>query len=131
MQLGFEVLTAVIMESAIFRDVAPCSLVGVYRRFRGINWLHLQGVNQVSRVTLPACCLLGLHVLSYPEDGGSIVFPNVDKRLSDYKTSHTTLYKCKRLGPHCRYLGSTKVLISEITLQLLSAHFVVLLLYGP
>jgi hypothetical protein len=33
--VGFQVLTAVSMKIAIFWVVAPCSLVEVYRRFRG------------------------------------------------------------------------------------------------
>jgi hypothetical protein len=32
---GFEILTAVIMKIAVFWVVAPCSVVEVYRRFRG------------------------------------------------------------------------------------------------
>jgi hypothetical protein len=39
----YAVLTAVIMKSIIVRDVTPCSLVDVYTRFRGTNYLHLHG----------------------------------------------------------------------------------------
>jgi hypothetical protein len=38
--LGFEVLTAVSTKMAVFCAVAPCSLVDVYRRFRGTCCLH-------------------------------------------------------------------------------------------
>jgi hypothetical protein len=31
------------MEMAVFWDVAPCSLVEVYRHFRGAYYLHHQG----------------------------------------------------------------------------------------
>jgi hypothetical protein len=31
------------MESAVFWDVTPCSLVEVSRHFGGFNYLHLQG----------------------------------------------------------------------------------------
>jgi hypothetical protein len=41
-KVGFEVLTAVITKMALFWDVAPCSLVEVYR-FRGACSLHHQG----------------------------------------------------------------------------------------
>jgi hypothetical protein len=41
--VGFEVLTAVNMKSAVFWVVAPCSLVEVYQRFRGPCCLHHQG----------------------------------------------------------------------------------------
>jgi hypothetical protein len=41
--VGFEVLTAVSTKMAVFWVVAPCSLVDVYRRFRGPCFLHHQG----------------------------------------------------------------------------------------
>jgi hypothetical protein len=47
--VGFEVLTAVIMNAAIFWDIAPCSPY-VNRRFRRTYHLHLQG--------LAICCTL-------------------------------------------------------------------------
>jgi hypothetical protein len=33
--VGFEVLTAVVMQSSIVRDITPCSLLKVNRRFGG------------------------------------------------------------------------------------------------
>jgi hypothetical protein len=42
-KVGFEVFTAVSMKMAVFWVVAPCSLVEVYRRFRGPCCLHHQG----------------------------------------------------------------------------------------
>jgi hypothetical protein len=39
----FQVLTAASMKMAVYRVVAPCSLVEVYRRFRGACCLHHQG----------------------------------------------------------------------------------------
>jgi hypothetical protein len=41
--MRFHVLTAASMNMTVFRDVAPCSLVEVYRRFRGAYCLHYQG----------------------------------------------------------------------------------------
>jgi hypothetical protein len=41
-EVGFEVLTAVVMITAIFRDIAPCSPY-MNRRFGGTYHLHLQG----------------------------------------------------------------------------------------
>jgi hypothetical protein len=41
--VGFEVLTAVSTKMAVFWVVAPCSLVEVYKRFRGPCCLHHQG----------------------------------------------------------------------------------------
>jgi hypothetical protein len=37
MLVGFEVFTAASMKMAVFWVVAPCNLVDVYRRFRGIR----------------------------------------------------------------------------------------------
>jgi hypothetical protein len=42
-QLIFEVLTAASMKMAVFWVVAPCSLVEIYRRFRGACCIHIQG----------------------------------------------------------------------------------------
>jgi hypothetical protein len=39
----FQVLTAADMKMAVFWVVAPCSLVEVYRRFRGACCRHHQG----------------------------------------------------------------------------------------
>jgi hypothetical protein len=60
-RLPFEVLTAVSMETAVFWVVAPCRLVQVYRRFRGLYCLHLQGGNYTT------CCsiLEGRYCLSH------------------------------------------------------------------
>jgi hypothetical protein len=41
--VGFDVLTAVVMKSTIFRDITPCSPLSVNRRFGGTYRLHLQG----------------------------------------------------------------------------------------
>jgi hypothetical protein len=38
--VGFEVLTAVNMKMTVFWVVVPCSLVEVYRRFRGACYVH-------------------------------------------------------------------------------------------
>jgi hypothetical protein len=40
---GFEVLTAVAMNTSFFWNIMPCSQVKVNRRFGGIRRLHLQG----------------------------------------------------------------------------------------
>jgi hypothetical protein len=39
--VGFEVFTAVVMKSTIFRDMTPCSLLSCNRRFGGTYCLHL------------------------------------------------------------------------------------------
>jgi hypothetical protein len=55
-EVGFEVLTVVSTKTAVFWVVAPCSLVEVYRRFRGPCCLH----NQVFWVVAP-CSLLEVY----------------------------------------------------------------------
>jgi hypothetical protein len=64
----FQVLTAASMKITVFWDVAPCSLVEVYRRCRGTCCLHHQG--------------------DYPDDEGSKYLCNVSKLLPDYMVQH-------------------------------------------
>jgi hypothetical protein len=54
---GFEILTAVTLESSIFWDITPCSPAKVNRRFGGICHLHFQGLrlNQAENQQLAAC----------------------------------------------------------------------------
>jgi hypothetical protein len=44
--LGFEVLTAVVTKSSIFRILLPCSPLKISRNFGGKCHLHLQGISQ-------------------------------------------------------------------------------------
>jgi hypothetical protein len=60
-----EILTAVIMKMAVVWVVAPCNLVWVYQRFRGLYCLHHQGDDR-------------------PDDGGSTDFWNVGKLMLVY-----------------------------------------------
>jgi hypothetical protein len=41
--VGFEVFTAVVMNSINFWDIMPCSSLSVNRRFGGTYRLHFQG----------------------------------------------------------------------------------------
>jgi hypothetical protein len=43
MNAGLEVLSAVVMKTAVFWDITPCSPLKVNRRFGGTYLLHLQG----------------------------------------------------------------------------------------
>jgi hypothetical protein len=43
MNVGFEVLTAVVMKSTVFWDITPCSTLKANRRCGVIYRLHLQG----------------------------------------------------------------------------------------
>jgi hypothetical protein len=48
---GFEILTAVVMNVAMFCDIAPCCSY-VNRRFGGIYHLHLQGRKSTKKETI-------------------------------------------------------------------------------
>jgi hypothetical protein len=63
--LKFRVLTAVSMKMAVFWVLAPCILVEVYRRVRGL-------------------CCLHHHCIECPDDGGSKQLRNVSRLLADY-----------------------------------------------
>jgi hypothetical protein len=94
--VGFEVFTAVVMESIIFWDVTPCSLLSFNRRFGGTYRLHLQGRrNNFSKTqqasTLLATCLPAGYCWNYffdPEDGGDMFLRNVGCNSTDYTASH-------------------------------------------
>jgi hypothetical protein len=68
---GFEILTAVSMESSVFWDITQCSPAKVNRRFWGIYRFHIQGriVKQAKKKQLYVCVLFGLFFC--PEVGGS------------------------------------------------------------
>jgi hypothetical protein len=71
---GFEVLTAVVMNSTIFWDITPCSPLRVNRRFGGTYGLHLQS-RALLATFFHAGFLLGLFF--DPEDGGDMFLRNV------------------------------------------------------
>jgi hypothetical protein len=76
--LGFEVLTAVVMKSAIFWDLTLCSPLRVNWRVGGTYSLHL----------LATCFHTGflLGLFFYPEDGGDMFLRNVGWLSTDYTT---------------------------------------------
>jgi hypothetical protein len=103
MKVRFQVLTAAGMKVIAFWDVAPCSLVEVYQRFRGACWLYRQGY-----------------------DWGSKHLWNVGKLLPDYTAQHPrwqSSYVCHEVRHfwrsfHCwiTYGDRTaKILVTEIT----------------
>jgi hypothetical protein len=53
----YVVLKAASMKMRVFCDIAPCSLVGIDRCFRGVYCLHHQGDIRM--------------VIHHPDDGGS------------------------------------------------------------
>jgi hypothetical protein len=79
--VGFEVLTAVVMNVIIFSDIAPCSRY-VNRRFGITHHLHLQG-----RILVPATHWFLARLIFGPEDGGDSFLRNVGPR-----TNYSVLY---------------------------------------
>jgi hypothetical protein len=51
---GVEVLTAVTIKSTVLRDVKPCNLVYVHRRFGKMYFLYLQGQRVCQRINQQA-----------------------------------------------------------------------------
>jgi hypothetical protein len=69
--IGFEVLTAVVVESSIFWDITPCSQLKVNQRFGRTYRLHLQGRRSA---LLTTCVHVGflLGLFFDPEDRGDM-----------------------------------------------------------
>jgi hypothetical protein len=69
---GFELVTAVTMKSNDFRDVTPCNLVELYRRFGRTYSFQLLGsrLSQASSLKM------------------EIFLRNIGQRLPDYTASH-------------------------------------------
>jgi hypothetical protein len=88
--VGFEVLTAVVMKSSVFWDIMPCSPLKLYRRFGGTCRLHLQRRRicqaRSQRVAIRTNFLLSL--LFDFEDGGDMFLRNV----GTISTEYTALY---------------------------------------
>jgi hypothetical protein len=83
LQLGFEVLAAVVIKSSILWDITPCSPLKVNRRFGETYRLHLLGrrISQTRKKQKSACFLLPAGILFAlfldPEDGGDMFLRNV------------------------------------------------------
>jgi hypothetical protein len=71
-----EAIIAVQM-SQMFRDVTPCSLIGSYRRFGGMCWLHLQHLIVEGLADTEHGLSISVLGLLDTEDGGSILLRNV------------------------------------------------------
>jgi hypothetical protein len=84
--VGLEILITVVMKSYVFRDITPCSLLKVNRRFGGICCFHLQGrsISQERNQCETSTCLF-----FDPEDGGNMSLRNVGRLPTDY----TALYE--------------------------------------
>jgi hypothetical protein len=85
--VGFEVLTVVVMKSTIFWDITPCSPLSVNRRFEGTYRHHLQG-RKISWARNQRESRWQAELCFDPEDGGDIFLRNVGWPSRDY----TALY---------------------------------------
>jgi hypothetical protein len=91
--VGFEVLTAVVMKSTVFWDITPCSPLSGNRRFGGTYRLYLQG-RKTKLSKKPACLPPAFNLVSCSayyfdlEDGGDMFLLNVGWHSTDY----TALY---------------------------------------
>jgi hypothetical protein len=77
--IGFEVLTAVVMNITIFWDITACGPLRVNRRFGTAYRLHLHG-RKISRAAVLATCFHAgflLDIFFDPEDGGDMFLRNV------------------------------------------------------
>jgi hypothetical protein len=57
-----------LLKKAVFWDVAPCSLVEVYRRFRGAYCLHYQGDEEAANTSETSVNLYQIIRHNDPED---------------------------------------------------------------
>jgi hypothetical protein len=77
--VGFEVHTAVVMKSAIFWDIMPCSPLKANRRFGGTSPPSSGLKNKPNKALLATCFhdgfLLGLFF--EPEDGGDMFLRHI------------------------------------------------------
>jgi hypothetical protein len=85
---GFEVPTAVVLKSTVFRYITPCSPLRVIRRFGGTYRLHLQGRKISWARNLRQS---RWQVKLYSEDEGDIFLRNVGWISRDY----TALYSIR------------------------------------
>jgi hypothetical protein len=99
--VGFEVFTTANMKMAVYRVVAPCSLVEVYQRFRGTCCFHHQGGN-----------------------GGRKCLWNVGKLLPDYTALQPRRHPSSNTQLSCKFYKCTNNnVISELLTELLRTHF--------
>jgi hypothetical protein len=69
--VGFEVLTSVVMKSAVFWDITQCNPLKVNRRFGGTSRFYLLG----RRISFHGGFLFGLFF--DPEDGDNMFLRNI------------------------------------------------------
>jgi hypothetical protein len=92
-RVRFEVFTAVTMNNAVFRDVAPCRFC-MNRRFGATYQFHIQGKKSPraknQREQVAADC-----GFFYPEDGGDTFLRNVgsDKIYTAHTSQKTAFFK--------------------------------------
>jgi hypothetical protein len=78
--IGFVVLTSVVMESSVFWDIMPYSLLKVNQHFGGAY--HKQ--SRAKHCLLPASCWFFAWPILHPEDGGDMSLQNIGWCSVDY-----------------------------------------------
>jgi hypothetical protein len=107
--VGFEVLTAVVMKSTIFWNITPCSPLSVNRRFGGTYRLHLQ--DRKSKLSKNACHLLScwylaqLIFLTLKMEAMCSSETSVDTQQTTWRhipeAGTLQMCKCSAAGPKC------------------------------
>jgi hypothetical protein len=91
--VGFEVLTAIVMESTIFWDIPPCSLLKVNWRFGEICPFNLLGrrISEARNQRVESC---KQNISEDPEDGRDVFLRNVDWLSTDYTRRYIPEGRC-------------------------------------
>jgi hypothetical protein len=97
--MRFKILTATIMKLTVFWDVAPCSIIKIYRRFRGDYCLHHQGMMEAASASEKSVKLYQTTRCNIAEDKRFILSRAlaVNTNSEDPTLSGASLFRIKKL----------------------------------